>query len=129
MPFLRHSSHSSSRKDHKISKVDVTTIRVGSGDGISMLSAPREVVQATRAYIAQMPGEISFNKGDFFHVVSRGPGGQIQIRDPVRGISGSASMAHFRFSKSLIELIHLRVTGAVPVAPEMAVSVVVDRSA
>ena len=96
MSFFRRTSRD--HKERKVSKADLTTIRVGSEDvAVQTLNAPREVVQAVRAYIAQIPGQISFNKGDFFYVVSRPNSDTIEIKDPVKSLRGSAPANCFKF--------------------------------
>ncbi|VEU23814.1 DEKNAAC104973 [Brettanomyces naardenensis] len=93
MSFFRRSSKD--KTDHKISKVDMTTIR--NGNTFQSLNAPSEVVQATTAYIAQRAGELSFNKGDFFHVVSRPDDSTIEVQDPIRNLSGTVPASSFKF--------------------------------
>ena len=95
MSFFRRSSRE--HKEHKVTKADLSTIRIGSEDATQSLNAPREVVQAVRAYIAQIPGQISFNKGDFFYVVSRPNSTTIEIKDPVKNMQGSAPTSFFKF--------------------------------
>lgn len=64
------------------------------------LNAPSEVAQATRSHIARNNNELSFKKGDFFHIVARNvvaSDGTIEIFDPIHGSRGRAPASCFKF--------------------------------
>lgn len=62
------------------------------------LNAPTEVAQAINSHIARNNNELSFKKGDFFHVISNLPlsDGTIEIFDPVNNVHGKAPLNCFK---------------------------------
>ena len=49
---------------------------------------PSKVIRAISAYQPQAPQELSFQKGDFFHVMSDGGGKWYEAHNPVTGSRG-----------------------------------------
>lgn len=70
----------------------------GSNDPLNPLNAPTEVAQATSFHRARNANELSFKRGDFFHVISAAPSqdGTIEIFDPVKNLKGRAPAACFK---------------------------------
>lgn len=62
-------SHSSPK--HSISRVPSSSVSIDMVD--SVLKTPSKVIRALYDYKAQGPGELSFERGDFFHVVGEEP--------------------------------------------------------
>lgn len=63
------------------------------------LNAPTEVAQATQFHQARNANELSFKRGDFFHVLQDGhiaPDSTIEIFDPIRNIKGRAPANCFK---------------------------------
>ncbi len=63
------------------------------------LNAPTEVAQATQFHTARNAGEISFKKGDFFHILSDkkvANDGTIEIFDPIHNRKGRAPANCFK---------------------------------
>ncbi|GAA5828816.1 hypothetical protein JCM11251_005884 [Rhodosporidiobolus azoricus] len=60
-------------------------------------SPPKRVIRATAAYRAQTPQELSFEEGDFFHVVSE-EGGEdwFEAANPMTGARGLVPSSHFQ---------------------------------
>lgn len=80
-------------------------MRTTSGTSISSfnphnpLNAPTEVALATQSHIARTANELTFKKGDFFHIVQGtavAPDGTIEIFDPINNIKGKAPAGCFK---------------------------------
>ncbi|GMM29852.1 phosphatidylinositol-3-phosphate-binding protein [Martiniozyma asiatica (nom. inval.)] len=70
----------------------------GNFNPLNALNAPTEVAQATDAHNAMRPGELSFRKGDFFHVIrnTETADGYIEIYDPIKEVRGRAPARFFK---------------------------------
>lgn len=64
------------------------------------LNAPTEVAQATQSHIARNANELSFKKGDFFHIFNNNNNvsldGTIEIFDPIHNTKGRAPASCFK---------------------------------
>lgn len=85
----------------RTSKEKVRTVSGTSIQGynpLNPLNAPTEVAQATRFHTARNINELSFKRGDFFHVISRdiAPDGTIEIFDPIKNLKGRAPSDCFK---------------------------------
>ncbi|GMG26738.1 unnamed protein product [Ambrosiozyma monospora] len=101
--FKRSSRDKEKKKSLASARTSYTNSTTSNGNlngfaGVGILNAPTKVVQAISPYIAQRSGELSFQKGDFFHIASGCEADEIiEIHDPVKNIKGKAPSKCFKF--------------------------------
>lgn len=91
----KRQSNSSSSPKHLISRVDTTDD--------SILESPKKVIKALYDYEPQGPGELKFEKGDFFHVVhedltdleGHNAHGWYEATNPMTGTKGMVPISYF----------------------------------
>lgn len=73
----------------------------------SAIQPPKKVIRALQSYRPNAAQELSFSKGDFFHVVSE-VNGWFEAHNPVSGARGLVPKDHFEeFSKNNAALVIL----------------------
>lgn len=66
-----------------------------------LLSSPQKVIKALYKYEVQGPGEIGFEKGDFFHVIAEEENGWYQASNPMTHAKGMVPASYFEvFNRS-----------------------------
>lgn len=91
-------SNSLNSSKHSISRVTLTQYTNDELD--SVLKSPKKVIKALYDYQPQGPGELRFNKGDFFHVLGDvnaelDGDGWYDATNPVTNQRGMVPMSHF----------------------------------
>lgn len=100
-PFRKSKRLSNSLSSSKHSISLVTTTQYSADELDKVLKSPKKVIKALYDYEAQGPGELRFNKGDFFHVLAEGspedvPGhGWYDATNPATNQRGMVPMSHF----------------------------------
>jgi len=62
----------------------------------SAIQPPKKVIRALNDHRAQAPNQLSFQKGDFFHVVNDDDGGDwYEANNPITGARGLVPKAKF----------------------------------
>ena len=86
-------------KDRPSSGSRSPSISIGGTKHASSLQPPKQVIRAAMGYESQSPSELSFHRGDFFHVVaSQKPGlrpGWIEACNPMTNARGLVPESHF----------------------------------
>lgn len=98
MDFLRRSIHT---KDTHLPPIS-TPIPVVSRP-TPAIQPPKKVIRALEDYRSQTPRELSFTKGDFFHVVNESDSGAgwYEANNPMTGARGLVPKSKFEvFNKS-----------------------------
>lgn len=63
---------------------------------LTAIQPPKKVIRAIAPYKAVAPQELSFEKGDFFHVMNDAPQGQwYEAHNPVSGARGLVPRSYF----------------------------------
>lgn len=101
-------SNESASPKHSISRVGSTHSANNVENANSVLQSPKKVIKALYDYQPQGPGELKFNKGDFFHVLSDdGENGQLEndgwceATNPMTHLKGMVPISYFEvFNRS-----------------------------
>ena len=91
MKSLRKSLSSNGHKEQHISSPLPSLAKP-----LSAIQPPKKVIRALQSYKATAPQELSFEKGDFFHVVNDvGDGQWYQAHNPASGARGLVQAVMF----------------------------------
>lgn len=92
MKSLRKSLSSNGHKEHHISSPLPSSL----SKPLAAIQPPKKVIRALQTYKASAPQELSFEKGDFFHVVNEVSGGEwYEAHNPATGARGLVPTAMF----------------------------------
>lgn len=99
-PFRKSKRLSNSLNSSKHSILRVTSTQFTTDELDNVLKSPKKVIKALYDYLPQGPGELRFNKGDFFHVLNDEatdvPGeGWYDATNPATNQRGMVPMSHF----------------------------------